>query len=103
MSVFDQMISRYDIRTENDRRNAIHEVMQEIALAGLCSTVNKYGSWGNICKKNQIIFPATIPCNFPFRIKGMMKILTLPHPNSSCRSYLPDSPVLIIIQPVHAD
>ena len=35
MSVFDQMMSRYEIRTENDRRNAIHEVMQEITLAGL--------------------------------------------------------------------
>lgn len=35
MSVFDQMVSRYEIKTENDRRNAIHEVMQEIALAGL--------------------------------------------------------------------
>src|SRR5665648_249894 len=35
MSVFDQMISRYEIKSENDRRNAIHEVIQEIALAGL--------------------------------------------------------------------
>ena len=35
MSVFDQMMSRYEITTENDRRNAIHEVMQEITLAGL--------------------------------------------------------------------
>jgi predicted nucleotidyltransferase component of viral defense system len=35
MSVFDQMMLRYEIRSDNDRRNAIHEVMQEIALAGL--------------------------------------------------------------------
>jgi len=35
MSVFEQMMSSYEIRTENDRRNAIHEVMQEITLAGL--------------------------------------------------------------------
>lgn len=35
MSVFEHMMSRYEIRTENDRRNAIHEVMQEITLAGL--------------------------------------------------------------------
>jgi predicted nucleotidyltransferase component of viral defense system len=35
MSIFDQMISRYEVKTENDRLNAIHEVMQEIALAGL--------------------------------------------------------------------
>lgn len=35
MSVFNQMLSRYDIITENDRRNATYEIMQEIALAGL--------------------------------------------------------------------
>lgn len=35
MSIFDQMLSRYEIITESDRRNAIYEVMQEITLAGL--------------------------------------------------------------------
>ena len=35
MSVFDQMLSRYEIISENDRRNAMYEVMQEITLAGL--------------------------------------------------------------------
>jgi len=35
MSVFDQMMSHYNIKSENDRRNAIHEVIQEITLAGL--------------------------------------------------------------------
>lgn len=35
MSVFDKMLSRYNIITYTDRRNAMHEVMQEIALAGL--------------------------------------------------------------------
>lgn len=35
MSVFNQMLSRYTIITDNDRRNAIYEVMQEITLAGL--------------------------------------------------------------------
>lgn len=35
MSVFDQMLSRYDIISENDRKNAIYEVMQEVTLAGL--------------------------------------------------------------------
>ncbi len=35
MSLFDQMLSRYVIRTDDERRNAIHEVMQEITLAGL--------------------------------------------------------------------
>lgn len=35
MSLFDQMLNRYVIKTEDERRNAIHEVMQEITLAGL--------------------------------------------------------------------
>lgn len=35
MSVFDQMISRYEIKTNDDRINAHHEVMQQITLAGL--------------------------------------------------------------------
>lgn len=35
MNVFDQMLARYEIISENDRRNATHEVMQEITLAGL--------------------------------------------------------------------
>lgn len=32
MSVFDQMMLRYEIKADDDKRNAIHEVMQEIAL-----------------------------------------------------------------------
>lgn len=35
MSVFDQMLSRYEIKTETDRRNASCEIMQEVVLAGL--------------------------------------------------------------------
>lgn len=35
MSVFDQMMERYTITNEDDRRNALHEVMQQITLAGL--------------------------------------------------------------------
>lgn len=35
MSLFDNMLSRYTIVTDNDLRNATHEVMQEITLAGL--------------------------------------------------------------------
>lgn len=34
MNIFDQMLSRYTIVSENDYRNAIYEVMQEIVLAG---------------------------------------------------------------------
>jgi predicted nucleotidyltransferase component of viral defense system len=35
MTIFDQMLARYEIKTSEQKRNAIHEVMQEIALAGL--------------------------------------------------------------------
>ena len=35
MTIFDQMLGRYDINTAQEKRNAINEVMQEIALAGL--------------------------------------------------------------------
>ncbi len=35
MTIFDQMLARYEIITSEQKRNAIHEVMQEIALAGL--------------------------------------------------------------------
>lgn len=34
-TIFDQMLSRYAIRTNDDYTNALHEVMQQIALAGL--------------------------------------------------------------------
>ncbi len=35
MNLFDNMLSRYTIVTENDLRNATHEIMQEVTLAGL--------------------------------------------------------------------
>lgn len=35
MTIFDQMLSRYELKTNEQKRNATHEVMQEIALAGL--------------------------------------------------------------------
>ncbi|MDL2231144.1 nucleotidyl transferase AbiEii/AbiGii toxin family protein [Porphyromonadaceae bacterium OttesenSCG-928-L07] len=34
-NIFEQMLSRYDIKTSEQKRNATHEVMQEITLAGL--------------------------------------------------------------------
>jgi hypothetical protein len=34
-SVFDEMFARYSPTTKDERKNAIHEVMQEITLAGL--------------------------------------------------------------------
>lgn len=35
MTIFDQMLNRYEVKTDEQKRNAIHEVMQEICLAGL--------------------------------------------------------------------
>ena len=35
MNIFEQMLARYDIKTDGQKRNATHEVMQEITLAGL--------------------------------------------------------------------
>lgn len=35
VNVFEQMLSRYEIKTREQKRNATHEVMQEITLAGL--------------------------------------------------------------------
>lgn len=35
MTIFDQMLNRFEVKTNEQRRNAMHEVMQEIALAGL--------------------------------------------------------------------
>jgi predicted nucleotidyltransferase component of viral defense system len=32
---FDNMLSRYEIQTKDDKINALHEIMQQIALAGL--------------------------------------------------------------------
>src|SRR5690606_41202464 len=49
--IFDRMLSRYDIQTENDRTNALHEVMQQIALAGLyrAGFFNKVAFYGGTC------------------------------------------------------
>lgn len=35
MNVFDSMMSAFSVQTESDYRNALHEVMQKITLAGL--------------------------------------------------------------------
>lgn len=50
-TVFDQMLSHYVIQTENDRTNALHEVMQQIALAGLyrAGFFNKAAFYGGTC------------------------------------------------------
>lgn len=51
MSVFDQMLSRYEIRTDNDYINAQHEVMQQVTLAGLYrgGFFNKAAFYGGTC------------------------------------------------------
>lgn len=50
-TVFDQMLSRYTIQTENDRINALHEVMQQVTLAGLyrAGFFNKTAFYGGTC------------------------------------------------------
>lgn len=51
MSIFNQMLARYDIITENDRRNALYEVVQEITLGGLYrgGFFNKAAFYGGTC------------------------------------------------------
>lgn len=51
MSVFDQMMSRYEIKSDSDRLNALHEIMQEITLAGLYRSgfFEKAAFYGGTC------------------------------------------------------
>lgn len=51
MSIFNQMLTRYNIITENDRKNAIYEVVQEITLGGLYrgGFFNKAVFYGGTC------------------------------------------------------
>ncbi len=50
-NIFDQMLSRYKIQTKDDYTNALHEVMQQIALAGLYrgGFFNKAAFYGGSC------------------------------------------------------
>ena len=50
-NLFDQMLARYEIRTNEDSMNALHEVMQQIALAGLYrgGFFNKAAFYGGTC------------------------------------------------------
>ena len=49
--IFDQMLSRYEILTKDDERNAKHEVMQQIALVGLyrAQFFDKAAFYGGTC------------------------------------------------------
>lgn len=51
INIFDQMLSRYEIQTKDDYTNALHEVMQQIALAGLYrgGFFNKAAFYGGSC------------------------------------------------------
>lgn len=51
MNIYDQMLSRYEIKTNDDNINAQHEVMQQIALAGLYrgGFFNKAAFYGGTC------------------------------------------------------
>ena len=51
MNIFEQMLARYDIKTNGQKRNAIHEVMQEITLAGLyrAGFFDKAAFYGGTC------------------------------------------------------
>lgn len=49
--LFDQMLSRYEIKTNADKQNALHEVMQQITLAGLyrAGFFNNAAFYGGTC------------------------------------------------------
>jgi len=51
MNIFDQMLSRYEILTDDDSINAQHEVMQQITLSGLYrgGFFNKAAFYGGTC------------------------------------------------------
>lgn len=49
--IFNQMLSRYNIQTKEDRINALHEVMQQVCLAGLnrAGFFEKSAFYGGTC------------------------------------------------------
>jgi len=51
MTVFEQMLARYPAQTREQQRNAAHEVMQEVALAGLYRSgfFSKAAFYGGTC------------------------------------------------------
>lgn len=50
-TIFEQMLSRYQVITDKDHRNAVYEVMQQITLAGLYrgGFFNKAAFYGGTC------------------------------------------------------
>jgi predicted nucleotidyltransferase component of viral defense system len=51
MSIFDQMLARYEVGKKSELTNATYEVMQEITLAGLYrgGFFNKAAFYGGTC------------------------------------------------------
>jgi predicted nucleotidyltransferase component of viral defense system len=50
-TVFDQMMLHYATQTKEDKKNALHEVMQQVALAGLyrAGFFDKAAFYGGTC------------------------------------------------------
>ena len=50
-TILENMLSEYEIHTEDERRNALHEVMQQITLAGLYRSgfFNSAAFYGGTC------------------------------------------------------
>ena len=51
MTLFDEMVEAYKARSVNEKENAVHEAMQEIALAGLArgGFFSKAAFYGGTC------------------------------------------------------
>lgn len=51
MNVFDEMLASYETGNDNDKLNAVHEVMQQVALGGLYNGgfFNKAAFYGGTC------------------------------------------------------
>ncbi|MDH3068093.1 nucleotidyl transferase AbiEii/AbiGii toxin family protein [Akkermansia sp. N21169] len=51
MNVFDEMLASYETENDNDRLNAVHEIMQQVALGGLYNGgfFNKAAFYGGTC------------------------------------------------------
>ena len=50
-AIFDQMLSHYEIKTTEDKRNALHEVMQQVTLSALyrAGFFDKAAFYGGTC------------------------------------------------------
>lgn len=81
--VFEQMVSRYEIVSSNDRKNAIREVIQEISLAALyrAGLFSKAAFYGGTCLR---IFH-----NLPRYSEDMDFSLLVKNPSFTIDEYLP--------------